>query len=105
MPAHGPARENVLFSTAFVNLAEKLVNKMPNLACVLSGACVDDLCKSPERTQLAKSLKTRGIQIIKWTNDAEKNVFPLTFPHVFSDPGGGNRPSGVCILLDFTNCR
>lgn len=98
-------RENLQFSRAVVALADRLIQSMPSLACVLSGACVDDAAKSSERTQLTKSLKTRGINIIRWTNDAEKNVFPLTFPHIFADAGNGNRPTGVCILLDFSAIR
>jgi hypothetical protein len=99
-------RENLHFSRAVIALADRLIQSMASLTTVFSSACADDQNKSPERAQLAKSLKSRGITIVRWTGEQEKGINPLPFPNLFQDACSVNGPrptSGVCVLLDFSN--
>lgn len=93
--------EGERFARACMSLAESIVYDAPNLASMYAGQCCDEHGKSPERSQLAKSLSQRGIKVVRWS-DEEKAApsRPLIFPPAWVE--GPNSGAVHCaVLLEF----
>lgn len=100
-----PSQE-YLFARACVTLAEQVLHDAPSPATVYSGVCSDDNGKTPERTQLQRSLAQRGIKLVRWYEGDEKNApaKPLIFPPNWAE-GGSSGTNTACMLLDFSDRR
>jgi hypothetical protein len=101
-----PLSHRYLFARACITLAEQIVHDSPSPATIYSGVCADDNGKTPERTQLQKSLQQRGIKLVRWYECDDRNApaKPLVFPSTWvesSNPG----TMGACMLLDFGERR
>lgn len=101
-----PPSQEYLFARACVTLVEQVLHDAPSPATIYSGGCADDNGKTPERTQLQRSLAQRGIKLIRWYEGDEKNapVRPLVFPPNWAE-GGSSGTVSACMLLDFSERR
>lgn len=102
-PVHS---QEFLFARACVTLAEQVLHDAPSPATIYSGICADDNGKTPERTQLQRSLAQRGIKLIRWHEGDEKSApsKPLVFPPNWADNGSSGTVT-ACMLLDFSEKR
>lgn len=98
--------QEFLFARACVMLAEQVLHDAPSPATIYSGVCADDNGKTPERTQLQKSLAQRGIKLIRWHEGDEKSAAskPLVFPPNWAESGSSGTVT-ACMLLDFSDRR
>ena len=93
-----------LYARSVLSLADALIHDAPSPATIYSGHCCDENGKSPERTQLAKSLATRGIKIVRWCGEDKGPNRPLIFPHHWMD-GPASGSNHCCVLLEFSEKR
>ena len=99
--ANAPAAvDRVRFARACIGLADHLLSQANSPASVFSGACATEE-SSFERAQLAKALRVRGIQVVRW-NDAAR-IAALSFPSGWAaDASQTDRDADApCVLLDF----
>ena len=99
--ANAPAAvDRVRFARACIGLADHLLSQANSPASVFSGACASEE-SSFERAQLAKALRVRGIQVVRW-NDAAR-IAALSFPSGWAaDASQTDRDADApCVLLDF----
>lgn len=98
------AGDALKYAKSCISLADALVHNAPSPASIYSGYCCDDNGKSPERTQLSKSLLQRGIKVVRWNDDEKGPMRPLIFPPAWSEPPVSG--SVYCaVLLDFSDRR
>ena len=105
-PSAPPLTPRHLFARACVTLAEQIVNDSPSPATMYSGVCADDNGKTPERSQLQRSLAQRGIKLVRWHEGDDRGapLKPLVFPSTWVDAVGTGAAS-ACMLLDFGERR
>jgi hypothetical protein len=109
--APGQSKYAGRYARACMALSESIFHNTPSFAMLFTSACMDDSGKTPERTQLTKSLKARGITVVRWSDSDEKSVTkPLIFPpHWRAEhpaPHAPHAPSNLpMLLLDFSNVR
>tara|TARA_B110001450_G_scaffold16733_2_gene15475 strand:+ start:4642 stop:5949 length:1308 start_codon:yes stop_codon:yes gene_type:complete len=70
----------VQYSRAIVTYVENMINDMPQCARIFCSQCSDESGITPERAALKKALKTRGVTVIRWSEEDEEYVKPLFFP-------------------------
>ena len=99
----GKNREALSFASAVFSLAQLMVNIAPSPAMLFCGACASEDGKTPERSQLKKSLHQRGISIVRWCDDKSmlKSTRPLMFPPGWIDATNAC-PTTCLVLLEFT---
>lgn len=96
--------EKLTYARACFSMAETLVQDAPSPATMFGGQCADDQGKSPERSQLEKSLKQRGIKVVRWSEDEKNPSRPLVFPPHWAD-GPSSGSVHCAVLLDFSDRR
>ena len=91
-------KASLSFASAVFCLCEMIINTSPSAASLFNSSCADDSGRTHERSLLQKSLKQRGISIIKWADDDKCPSKPLVFP-----PGWYHEhsSSGPAVLLEF----
>lgn len=92
------------YARGCISLAEEQLHDAPNPATMFSGHCADDAGKSPERTQLQRSLQQRGIKVVRWSDDDKFPNRPLIFPPSWAE-GAGSGSNHCAMLLDFSERR
>ena len=107
-----PDKNAPRYARACMALSENIFHSTPNLAMLYSSACMDEAGKTPERVQLTKSLKSRGITVVRWCDSdssAVVNTRPLVFPPHWRDdraPHGSSQHTSLpMVLLDFSAIR
>ena len=85
------------FCRACIGYLERMQSRAPSLARVFSAACADDRGLTEERTALKAALKARRVRVIRWQDEREASVRPLSFPPGARD---GNC-AGPALLLSF----
>lgn len=96
------SRQGLDYARGCFSMADTQLQESPNASTIFSGSCSDDSGKSPERTQLAKSLAQRGVKVVRWAAmDYSMPKNPLMFPPAWKESG----TSGCCVLLDFSDRR
>ena len=96
--------DKLAYARGCFSLAETLLLDSPSPATMFSGQCSDDQGKSPERAQLEKSLKQRGIKVIRWSEDDKGPSRPLIFPPNWAE-GPSSGSVHCAVLLDFSDRR
>jgi hypothetical protein len=102
-PDAGPSLA-VQYSRAVFTLVENsLWPPFPDCSRVFGSACADEGGQTPERGELKRALKARGIQVVRWSDERDPNVRPLVFPPSWRE--GGATCYGPAVLLDFQQIR
>lgn len=101
------ARPNmaVQYSRSIVTLVDQIMHQMPVCARIFSAACSDTNGTTPERTELKKALKVRGVTVIRWSEERVPNVKPLVFPPNWRETTRDNERYGPSVLLSFHKLR
>ena len=100
-----PPSEDLTYARACISMAEQLLYESSSPATMFAGHCTDEHGKSPERTQLQKSLQQRGIKVIRWADDDKSGPSkPLLFPSNWAE-GHSSGSVHSTMLLDFTDKR
>ena len=96
--------EKLDYARGCFSLAETILHDSASPATMFGGQCCDDQGKSPERLQLEKGLKQRGIKIIRWSDDDKGPSRPLIFPPNWAE-GPSSGSVHCAVLLDFSERR
>ena len=90
------------FAFDCITLVKRVLVEAPSPEALFSGRCADDTGKTSERTQLQRSLLSRGIKLCTWCDEKGAPDRPLLFPPSWSEQASG---FGSAFLLDFSEVR
>ena len=94
----------VQYARAIVTFIENVMHSMPVGARIFSAVCSDDNSLTTERVQLKKSLKSRGISVLRWVEGRDVAVRPLVFPPNWRE-SAASACFGPSVLLSFDGLR
>lgn len=94
----------VQYARAIVTFVENNMTTSPNCSRVFSGLCGDENGNTPERSALKRSLKSRGISVVRWADERDANVRPLVFPPNWRE-NANSACYGPSLLLGFDGMR
>lgn len=102
-PDAGPSLA-VQYSRAVFTLVENsLWPPFPDCSRVFGSACADEAGHTPERNELKRALKARGVSIVRWAEERDPAVRPLVFPPSWRE--SGTACYGPAMLLDLQSLR
>lgn len=87
------------YARTAVKFVDYTMQKSPPCARLFSGLCSDESGETPERLALKKALRTRGINIVRWSDNRDPKVRPLVFPPSWKDNNAASH--GPSVLLSF----
>jgi len=91
------------YARSVVTFARNVMYDSPVCGRVFSSLCADDDGSTTERIVLKRALKTRGVNVVRWVDQREANVYPLVFP--FHWRAGTSSWCGPSVLLSFDELR
>lgn len=101
--ADGEPSLSLQYSRAVFTMVENTLHLSPDCSRIFSSVCADEAGQTPERSELKRALKVRGVQVVRWADERDPNVRPLVFPPSWRE--SGTACFGPAVLLDLQQLK